>query len=99
LWLYLLSGWGSRLLASLMPPRALVYAFRSAEMPQGKIKRLVKDRGFGFVESDGENDLFFHHSEVQGVSIEDLREGQVVEYQVGRGQKGPCATGVRLASQ
>lgn len=67
-------------------------------MPQGKIKRLVKDRGFGFVESDSGNDLFFHHSEIQGTSIEDLREGQVVEYQVGRGQKGPCATGVRVAS-
>jgi len=66
-------------------------------MPQGKIKRLVSERGFGFVEADG-NDLFFHHSELQGVSIEDLREGQVVEYEVGSGQKGPCAVSVRVAA-
>ena len=65
-------------------------------MPQGKIKRLVSDRGFGFVEAD-RDDLFFHHSELQGVSIEELREGQVVEYEVGSGQKGPCAVSVRVA--
>ena len=65
-------------------------------MPQGKIKRLVSDRGFGFIEA-GRDDLFFHHSELQDVSIEELREGQVVEYEVGRGQKGPCAVSVRVA--
>ena len=65
-------------------------------MPQGKIKRLVSDLGFGFVEAD-RDDLFFHHSELQGVSIEELREGQLVEYEVGRGQKGPCAENVKLA--
>src|SRR5437660_667339 len=44
---------------------------RRAAMPQGKIKRLVSDRGFGFVEGE-RDDLFFHHSEVQGVSFEEL---------------------------
>ncbi len=68
-------------------------------MPQGKIKRLVSDRGFGFIEGDRDNDLFFHHSEVQGASIEELREGQVVEYEVGRGPKGPRAESVRVAVQ
>jgi len=68
-------------------------------MPQGKIKRLVTDRGFGFVESERGDDLFFHHSEIQGTTIEELREGQMIEYEVGRGQKGPCATNVRLAGQ
>ena len=65
-------------------------------MPQGKIKRLVADRGFGFIEAD-RDDLFFHHSELQGVTIEELNEGQMVEYEVGRGQKGPCAVSVRVA--
>ena len=65
-------------------------------MPQGKIKRLVSERGFGFIEAD-RDDLFFHHSELQEVSIEELREGQVVEYEVGRGQQGPCAVSVRVA--
>jgi len=68
-------------------------------MPQGKIKRLVADRGFGFIEGDRGSDLFFHHSEVKGATIEDLAEGQVVEYQVGQGPKGPCATSVRVPVQ
>jgi CspA family cold shock protein len=63
-------------------------------MPQGKVKKLVADRGFGFIEGE-QGDLFFHHSEVQGMSIEDLREGQAVQYEVGRGKKGPCATSVQ----
>ncbi len=66
-------------------------------MPQGKVKRLVADRGFGFIETERGDDLFFHHSEVQGASIEELREGQPVEYQVGQGRKGPCATQIRVA--
>ena len=47
-------------------------------MPQGKIKKLVSERGFGFIESDG-GDLFFHHSEVTGAPFEELREGQKVD--------------------
>jgi len=77
--------------------RGLVRSFWSAEMPQGKIKRLVVDRGFGFVEGE-RGDLFFHHSEIQGVRIEELREGQELEYEVGQGQKGPCATNLRLVN-
>ena len=65
-------------------------------MPQGKIKRLVSDRGFGFVEGE-RGDIFFHHSDVVGVSFDDLREGQVLEYEVGSGPKGPRAANVRLA--
>jgi CspA family cold shock protein len=67
-------------------------------MPQGNIKKLVSDRGFGFIE--GENgELFFHHSEVQGVAFEELREGQTVEFEIGQGPKGPRATSVRLVTQ
>jgi CspA family cold shock protein len=66
-----------------------------AEMPQGKIKKLVSDRGFGFVEGD-RGELFFHHSEVSGTPFEQLREGQMVEYEIGQGRKGPCATSVRV---
>ena len=68
-------------------------------MPQGRVKRLVSDRGFGFIEDDRGNDLFFHHSSLQGATIEELREGQVVEYEVGRGPKGPRAESVRIAVQ
>ena len=66
-----------------------------AGMPQGKIKKLVSDRGFGFIEGD-RGELFFHHSEVSGVTFEELSEGQTVEYEIGQGRKGPCATSVRV---
>ena len=64
-------------------------------MPQGTIKKLVADRGFGFIEGD-RGELFFHHSEVNGVTFEELSEGQTVEYEIGQGRKGPCATAVRV---
>jgi len=67
-------------------------------MPSGKIKRLVTDRGFGFVETET-GDLFFHHSEVQGTTFEELQEGQTVEYEVGEGRKGPCATSVKVSAE
>ena len=65
-------------------------------MPVGKIKKLVSDKGFGFISGDRE-DMFFHHSSVEGVTFEELREGQTVEYEVGRGPKGPRAEHVRLS--
>lgn len=64
-------------------------------MPQGTIKRLLSDRGFGFIKGD-QGELFFHRSEVQGVAFEELHEGQKVEYEIGQGKKGPCATSVRV---
>lgn len=66
-------------------------------MPKGKIKKIVSDRGFGFIEGE-RGDLFFHHSEVKGIAFEELREGQTVEYEVGRGKKGPCATSVQVSA-
>jgi len=70
-------------------------------MPQGTIKKLVADRGFGFI-SGAESDVFFHHSTVVETTFDDLQEGQAVEYEVddggggGRG-KGPRATMVKPA--
>jgi cold shock protein len=63
-------------------------------MPQGKIKKVVAEKGFGFI-STGRDDLFFHHSELRGVQIEDLAEGQEVVYEIGEGKKGPCAVAVQ----
>jgi CspA family cold shock protein len=62
-------------------------------MPQGTIKKLVSERGFGFIKGERE-ELFFHNSEVAGGAFDSLREGQTVDYQVGHGKKGPCATAV-----
>ena len=65
-------------------------------MPQGVIKKLVMDKGFGFIAEEGSNkDMFFHVSSVEEVTFEDLSEGQTVEYEVGQGPKGPRAENVR----
>ena len=64
-------------------------------MSQGTIKKLISEKGFGFIEGEG-GELFFHHSSVQGTSFEELREGQKVEYTEGRGPKGPRAESVSL---
>lgn len=54
-------------------------------MTKGTIKKLVPDRGFGFIRPEGqEADLFFHATAVQGTSFEALREGQPVEFDVER---------------
>ena len=55
-------------------------------MPKGTIKRLIKDRGFGFIKIEQGEDLFFHRSELQGVDYDSLGEGQEVEFEVGRGR-------------
>lgn len=64
-------------------------------MAEGSIKRLT-DKGFGFIDTGREKDLFFHSSSLQGVSFDELREGQKVSFTEGRGQKGPCAENVKL---
>ena len=64
-------------------------------MPQGTIKKLISEKGFGFIEGE-RGELFFHHSSVQGTSFEALREGQKVEYTEGRGPKGPRAESVTV---
>jgi len=63
-------------------------------MPQGTIKKLISDKGFGFIATDAE-DLFFHRSAVADNGFEDLREGDSIEYTIGQGPKGPCAENVK----
>lgn len=65
-------------------------------MAEGTIKKLM-DKGFGFISTGGSNDLFFHSKALVGVSFDELREGQMVTYTVGRSDKGPCAENVRPA--
>ncbi len=64
-------------------------------MPQGKIKKLIVDKGFGFIEGET-GELFFHRSAVQGTTFESLHEGQVVTYTEGKGPKGPRAESVTV---
>jgi ribonuclease G len=65
-------------------------------MTQGSVKWFNGEKGFGFIEQDGGGpDVFVHYSEIQGSGFKSLDEGQRVEFEVGQGQKGPQATGVR----
>ena len=63
-------------------------------MPQGTIKKLVTDKGFGFISGE-KGDIFFHLSSVQGKRFEELTEGESVEYETEISQKGPRAVSVR----
>ena len=68
-------------------------------MDKGKVKWFNADKGYGFITpDDGGNDLFVHHTEIQSSGFKSLNEGQAVEYIVGEGQKGPCATKVTAAA-
>lgn len=65
-------------------------------MSTGTVKWFNADKGFGFITpEDGSKDLFVHHSEIQVDGYKSLDDGQKVEYVVGEGQKGPCATHVK----
>ena len=68
-----------------------------SDMSKGTVKWFNPDKGFGFITpEDGGKDLFVHHSEIQsGGGYATLNDGQKVEYEVGQGQKGPCANNVK----
>jgi CspA family cold shock protein len=64
---------------------------------KGTVKRLVSDKGFGFLAASDGNEYFFHQSACVGVRFDELREGQSVTFDEGQGSKGPRAENVRLA--
>jgi len=66
-------------------------------MATGTIKTLIRDRGFGFIAAEDGTEIFFHRSDLVGMEMEQLSEGQQVEFEVGRGPKGPRAERVRTA--
>jgi CspA family cold shock protein len=67
-------------------------------MSTGIVKWFNSEKGYGFITpDDGGKDLFVHHSEIQGSGYASLDEGQKVSFEVGEGQKGPCAQKVESA--
>ena len=67
-------------------------------MATGTVKKLVRERGFGFITASDGVELFFHRSAVQGMGFDTLTEGQAVEFDVERGEKGPRATNMRVST-
>ena len=63
-------------------------------MTQGTVKWFNAEKGFGFIEVEGGNDVFAHFSAIQGDGFKSLDEGQKVELEVEDGQRGPQATNI-----
>ena len=64
-------------------------------MSTGTVKWFDASKGFGFIIPDeGGKDLFVHHSEIKVEGYATLEDGQKVQYEIGEGRKGPCATNV-----
>jgi CspA family cold shock protein len=63
-------------------------------MQQGTVKWFNAEKGYGFIETEGVNDVFVHYSAIQGNGFKALEEGQRVEFEVVEGQRGPQAANV-----
>ncbi|MCB5935572.1 cold-shock protein [Caldibacillus thermoamylovorans] len=63
-------------------------------MNQGKVKWFNTEKGFGFIEVDGGNDVFVHYSAIQGDGFKTLEEGQSVSFDIVEGNRGPQAANV-----
>ncbi|NLW49082.1 MAG: cold shock domain-containing protein [Firmicutes bacterium] len=64
---------------------------------QGKVKWFNSDKGFGFIERDGGDDVFVHFSAIQMDGYKSLEEGQMVEFDIVQGDRGPQAANVTKA--
>jgi cold shock protein len=62
---------------------------------QGTIKRVIRDRGFGFIKSTEGQEVFFHRSGLQNLNFDGLKEGENVDFEMEQGEKGPRAINVR----
>jgi CspA family cold shock protein len=64
----------------------------------GSVKKIVSDKGFGFIKADDGKEYFFHRSAVQGDLFETLKGGEKVEFDTTTGPKGPRAENVKIVS-
>ena len=66
-------------------------------MFKGTIKKLIRNRGFGFISAEDGREIFFHRAEVVGVDFDSLHEGDLVTFGVEKGEKGLKATNVSVS--
>jgi CspA family cold shock protein len=65
---------------------------------KGKIKKLIRERGFGFISVEDGREVFFHRSALEEIDFDTLEEGNSVEFNVERGPKGSQAVNIRKSS-
>jgi cold shock protein len=65
-------------------------------MSRGRVKWFNDQKGFGFIEVEGNKDVFVHHSAITGGGFKSLKEGDEVEFETTQGPKGPNASEVRV---
>jgi len=64
-------------------------------MAEGRVKWFNDKKGYGFIETEGQGDVFVHYSAIQGSGFRSLNEGELVAFDVEEGSKGPQAVNVR----
>jgi cold shock protein len=65
-------------------------------MPEGRVKWFNENKGYGFIEVDGQDkDVFIHHSAISMQGFRTLQEGQRVSFDIEQGKKGPAAVNVK----
>jgi len=66
-------------------------------MPTGKIKKVIADKGYGFINAEDGREHFFHITGLQGIDFKNLKEGDSVEFEVGKDKRGSKAVNVRAS--
>ncbi|MFH0876694.1 MAG: cold shock domain-containing protein [Candidatus Omnitrophota bacterium] len=66
-------------------------------MHSGKVKKVVRDRGFGFISDNDGREVFFHKGSLVDAKFEELNDGQSVEFEVEQAEKGPRAFNIKIS--
>jgi CspA family cold shock protein len=68
-------------------------------MVTGRVKWFNDSKGYGFIEVEGDEDVFVHHTAIEGEGFKTLAEGELVEFEIAQGDKGPQAVNVKKAEE
>jgi CspA family cold shock protein len=77
----------------------LRFFIQEVSMPKGRVKWFNARKGYGFIQVEGEKDVFVHASAIEGEGFKSLKEGDEVEFEISTGSKGPEATNVKVVGQ